>query len=654
MKKSRVSVAQKVVATARRLDQELGNITALPTTRLERGIADGKPTLVAIFPMQGGGEPHRLDLSFLLDFPLLAEIFAEGVLQCGKSLDANTRQTNCRELRTYWFAYLSERRLFDIAPERLDEQVMAGFNSWVHQKRKANGQPLHPNTIRQALGALRKVLANAPGAGALLDRVPAGPRGAARKTEPTEVLQFDELMQVMDAAEKDVLALRFRWDEGQRLRKRGYELLAEGAELERNPRVNPRSRSEPNVALVLAMLDKRYPGVIPDLDVIRADDAKLWATVEKSLTHKIATGYFYASSRDLVPLVLCMAFATVFNPDTVLGLEWKNIDRTVDRLGKGAVQFDVRDDNEEQNENAEEGEAESPADNPLLRIIGDKPRAKRHLVRLLDPEASRQAQVSLNLVLDLLIALTDRIRPSVAAPEHRDRVFIFVQRVGPKRAKGFGSAINGGSSDVVWRRALHDFIADYKLPGFTIQTIRATLLDFVQLFNRGDLEAAQLVGNHASRVTTWTHYTSSLVKRLLQEATGETLLVRDRWLDSEGKLDPRRHREWTNKGCATPGWMCLDPFESPRPNQRSDRLCTAYGECPDCPLAAARPENPRNVMLYEALRRAIYRSVGRVTPPVWQKRWAPVVVALDALLAGVQPAVLERSRSLHVELPDVG
>ena len=652
MKKFRVSVAQKVVATARRLNQEQGNVQALPTTRLERGSADGKPSLMAIFPT--ASEPHRLDISFLLDFPLLTEIFAEGLLRWSKSVGARSRYAHTRQLRIYWFAYLSASRLRDIAPERLDEQIMAGFNAWLHQKRQANGQPLHPNTVRKALGALRNVLAHAPGAGMLRDLVPVGPRGAARKAAPTVVLQFDELLQVMAAAEKDVVALRVRFDEGQRLRKLGYALLEQGVELELNPRLNPLSRSEPNVALVLAMLDKRYPGVIPDLDVIRTHDARLWATVEKSLTHKTATSFFYASSRDLVSLVLCLVLATVFNPDTVLGLEWKNIDRTVDRLGKGAVQFDVRDANEGESEEAEAGESDERAEKPLLRIIGDKPRAKRHLVRLLDPEASDQLQVSLNLVLDLLTALTERIRPHVAIPEHRDRVFIFVQRVGPKRAKSFGNTINGGSTDLVWQRALHDFIVDHKLPYFTLQTLRATLLDFVQLFNRGDLEAAQQVGNHGSRLTTWTHYTSDLVKRLLQEATGETLLVRERWLDSGGKLDPRRNREWTNKGCATPGWMCLDPYESPRPNQRKDRLCTAYGECPDCPLAAARPDNPRNVMLYKALRRAIYRSVGRVTPPVWQKRWAPVVVALDALLAGVQPAVLERSCSLQVELPDVG
>lgn len=652
MKRSRVSVAQKVVATARRLNQEQGNVQALPTTRLERGTADGKPTLTAVFPMKGGGEPHRLDLSFLFNFPSLEELFAEGMLRYSKSLDPKSRRVYRDDLRSNWFHYLLERRLHDIPPERLDDQVMAGFNAWLRQKRKQNGQPLSPNTIRKALGALRNVLAHAPGAGALLDLVPAGPRGAARKTEPTAVLQFDELLQVMAAAEKEVLALRDRWEEGQRLLKQGHALLEQGAELELNPPINLKSLLEPNLALALAMLDKRYPGVIPDLHVIKTHDARLRGTVRYALKHKTVTSYLYASSRDLVPLALCIAFATVFNSDTVLGLKWNDIDRNVDRLGKGAVQFDVR--NEEKNENAEEVGPDDPDDTPLVRITGNKPRAKRQLVRLLDPEASGPAQVSLNLVLDLLTALTARIRPQVVAPEYRDRVFLFGTNAGTKCAKSFGSSTNGGSADPVWSYALHDFIDDHKLPDFALKTLRATLLDFVQLFNRGDLEAAQQVGNHGSRLTTWTHYTSNLVKRLLQEATGETLLVRERWLDSGGKLDPRQHREASNKGCATPGWMCLDPYDSPRPNQRKGGLCTAYGECPDCPLAAARPDNPHNVMLYEALRRAIYRSVMRVTAMVWQQRWAPIVVALDALLKEVQPAVLERSRSLRIELPDVG
>ena len=652
MKQSRVSVAQKVVTAARRRNQEQGKVLDLPTTRLERGIVDGRSTLTAVFPMKEGGESDRLDLSFMLDFHLLVDLFAEGMLQWGKLLDPKSRVSSRDHLRRYWFAYLSECRLHAIPPERLDEQVMAGFNVWLHQKRKKNGQPLNPNTIRHTLGDLRNVLDKAPGAEMLLDLVPAGPRGANRSTEPTEVLQFDELLQVIAAAEREVLALRDRCDEGKRLLEQGHTLLNKGVVLARNPRINPEALSEPNVALAMAMLIERYPGVIPDLDVIAAQDTNLEATIRLALGQRTATGYLYSSGRDLVPLAICIAFATAFNPDTVLGLKWEDIDRTVDRLGKRAVKFDVR--TGDNDERAEVVEPDAITDTSLVRISGDKPRAMSSLIRLLDGEASGPGQVSLNLVLDLLAALTARIRPYVVAPEYRDCVFLFVQKVAAKRAKGFGSLKKGRAGDIVWQLSLANFINDHKLPDFTLKTLRATLLDFVQLFNRGDLEAARQVGNHGSRLTTWTHYTGDLVRRLLQEATGETLLVRERWLDSGGKIDPRRHRESTKKGCATPGWMCLDPFDSPRPNQRKGRLCTAYGECPDCPLAAARPDNPRNVMLYEALRRAVYRSVTRVTAPVWHQRWAPVVGALDALLACVQPTVLERSRLLHIELPDVG
>ncbi|WP_374605238.1 hypothetical protein [Niveibacterium sp.] len=650
---SRASRIQKVVAKARRRNQEQGNVRNLPSTRLERGRANGGPTLTAIFPTKVGGEPHRLDLSFLLDFPALADLFSVGMLVWFKGLAPKSRSEKCRSLRAHWFAYLTERRLSEGAPDNLDEQTMTGFYAWLHQKRQKNGRPLHPNTIRKALGDLRGVLSNAPGAGRWLDLVPRGPRNACRRSEPTKVLQFDELLQVMAAAEKEVLALRDRWDVGQRLLAQGRMLLRRGSVLEINPGKgkgkNPKSLSEPNLALALAMLDKRYRGVIPDLAEIAAEDAALSRTIRHVFGTTNTTGYFYASSRDLVPLALCLAFATIFNPETLLALERKNIDRTVDRLGNGrrAVQFDVR----EKDDDAEAAEA---PDAPLVKLTGDKPRAKRQLVRLLDPEASGPNRVSLNLVLDLLTALTDRIRPHVTDPNYADRLFLFVQMNGAKRAKGFGSLTQAGSASTAWQHPLSKFIADHQLPDFTLKTIRATLLDFVQLFNRGDLEAAQQVGSHSSRVTTWTHYTSNLVKQLLREATGETLLVRERWLNSGGKLDPRQHREWTNKGCATPGWMCLDPFDSPHPNQRRGRLCTAYGECPNCPLAAARPDNPRNVMLYEALRRAIFRSVKRVTATAWQQRWAPVVAALDALLASVQPTVLKDSRTLCVELPDVG
>jgi hypothetical protein len=473
---------------------------------------------------------------------------------------------------------------------------------------------------------------------------------------PAKVLQFDQLIAVVAAVEKEVIALQDNWKKGQSLIIRGQQLLHKGAVLGKDLNEKTEKKHfELNIALALAMVDGRYPGVIPNRDVIRAHDKTLDRVIREFGSLKMS-GIFYASGRDLVPLVLSIAIATVFNPETILKLNWKNIDRNVDPLSNGrrAVQFDVAEEDDNLGEQMDKN-ASIVALSPLTKITGEKPRANRKLVRLLDPAASGANQVSLNMVLDLIKVMTERIRPFVINPEmYADRLFLFVPKIRAKRAKSFGGNTGDDSSDIVWRSGLTKFIKDNNLPDFTLKTIRATIIDYVQLFNHGDLEAASKVGNHLSRITTWTHYTSDLVRQLLQEATGETLLVRERWLDSEGKIDPRKHRELDGRGCATPGWICLDPFDSPRPNQRKGRICKAYGECPDCPLAAARPNNPRNVMLYEALRRAIYRSIARVTPPVWSERWAPVVVALDNLLVSVPAQVLQESRKLTVELPDIG
>lgn len=655
-KKTRTNRAQQVVEAARRRNAEQANVQNLPSTRVEHGTADGKPTLTLVFPKKGGGEPHRLEVSFLLEFPRLTYFFAEALLKAMKANGIMTRIEFAKNLRRYWFSYLGERGYKNLGPEDLDEQTLTGFNTWLKEARKADGNALHPKTIVGRLGALRRAL-GASSMPHLVDLMPRGPRGGHRKLTPTEVLQFDQLLAVMAAAEKEVLALRDDWEKGQSILKRGRELLSNGAVL-----VKSRYRQgvlvveESNLAVALAMIDQRYSGVIPDRTVISADNLLLGDTIQYGIGTTKMTRYFYANGRDLVPLALCIAIATVFNPNTILDLNWKNIDRNVDPLSNGrrVVQFDVMEKTDKV-DSPMETEASNAAESPLAKITGDKPRAGRQLVRLLDPDASGVNQVSLNMVLDLLIAMTERIRPFVIEPEkYGDRIFLYVQTRREKRAKGFGGDSFYACGDEVWKKAIAEFIRDHNLPEFTLKTIRATMLDYVQLFNRGDLEAARQVGNHTSRIITWTHYTSDLVKRMLKEATGETLLVRERWLDSGGKIDPRKHREWTIKGCATPGWICLDPFDSPRPNQKEGRLCNAYGECPDCPLSAARPVNPRNVMLYEALRRAIYRSITRVTAPVWRDRWAPVVAALDGLLANVSAQVLQESRRLTVELPDIG
>jgi hypothetical protein len=90
-KKIRANRAQQVVEAARRRNAEQGNVQNLPSTRLEHGTEDVKPTLTAIFPKKGGGEPHRLDISFLLEFPGMTNFFAEALLKVLKANGIRTR-----------------------------------------------------------------------------------------------------------------------------------------------------------------------------------------------------------------------------------------------------------------------------------------------------------------------------------------------------------------------------------------------------------------------------------------------------------------------------------------------------------------------------------------------------------------------------------
>lgn len=104
-----------------------------------------------------------------------------------------------------------------------------------------------------------------------------------------------------------------------------------------------------------------------------------------------------------------------------------------------------------------------------------------------------------------------------------------------------------------------------------------------------DLAAAQALGNHRSPQTTWTHYTSSGVKKRYLERIGEVILLRERWIGSKGIIDPR----WSGgQRSSNSRFHLLHRFHSPRPNQKHGQACTAFGECPGCPSLPGESKIP--------------------------------------------------------------
>lgn len=623
--RKKASSAAVVVAQAKAKNEQRFQIDSIVQTRLERGfdLTTGVPNLIAVFPLQEPGEVHKIDLSFLLTYPKLQPMFAEAILSWGATLKNNTRSTVVGSLRRGFFGYLNVTWSPNLAAEQLDDELLVGFKEYLLNKVGKKGKPWHPTTISSSLDALRSIL-SAVDSGAwaiharrIVERIPSGPTGAGRKSEPTEVLGLDQLLLIMHAAEREVLEIEKRFS-------RSAELLAEGRAKSCEPgRSWVGNRNDySDLAVCLAALDATYPNIIPDLEIIQADHPPLGYALHHIHGHRKALSYFYAAGRDLVPFVMLLAIATAFNAETLLKLKWSNIDTEKDRAGT-----------------------------PVVEIWGEKDRAAQDSLRRLDPEGAVSSELSLKRLLECLQNISSRIRP-VAAPDSADFIFLCIQQVGTKRPKGLGEEVGRGGSSV-WKWSLVNFIKDNKLPSFTLKQIRPTVLNLVQ-FMDGSLEAAQRVGNHKSPITTWKHYTSSAVKKRYRETIGQIILLRERWVGTEGTIDPRRLQPRQEKGAATPGFLCLDPFDSPRPNQQKGKLCKDYGGCPGCPMTAAFPNDPVCVGYYSALEAAIYRSQPVMSTTTWFERWVPVLTDLRALLAMVSPDVLDESRKLSIKLPNVG
>ena len=613
----RRSVGASVVAQARRKAAAANGVTQIVMTRLNSGIdQSGSPFLSAVFPSHIGEEPESIDLSYLLDFPNLQELFASAFLVWGSPVAHRSRLELSGTLRRYFFSFLASAGYRQAAPHDIDDQLLGAFNRFLTEPR-SNGQPLNPNTVGDALGAIRRVLGAldsgpwATVAVSLAERVPLGPVGAYMKSDAVDVISLDNVIAIVAAAEKELRELQARWERGRRMIDEGRRELAKG------------QRNFQELSICLAAIDAAFPGVIPDLPEIFAHDRELGAAVQ--YVHRVTevSSYFYPTGRDLVAFVLLLSVATAFNADTVLSLTWSNVE-CVDRLGKRAV-----------------------------KIIGLKPRGGEDMVRLLDASVDDPNQVSISMLLGLLRTITARIRPCIDVPEYKDKLFVYVQKFKAKQPKSFGNVKQGPTNDIVWTRSLAKFCKDNNLDRFTLSQLRPTLIDMT-LFLNGDLAAAQAVGNHRKPYTTWTFYTSSGVKKRFLERIGEVLVLRQRWIDSMGVIDPRRLTQSQDKSAATPGFICLDPFDSPRKNQSKGRPCKAYGECPSCPLAAADVGDASTVALYFALKQSIYRSQTNMSAQTWLLRWAPVLADLDALLEIIPKSMSESSKRFQFMLPLVG
>jgi hypothetical protein len=107
-----------------------------------------------------------------------------------------------------------------------------------------------------------------------------------------------------------------------------------------------------------------------------------------------------------------------------------------------------------------------------------------------------------------------------------------------------------------------------------------------------------------------------------EERLAEIMQVRGRWRQTQGKIETRGRPEHTDIGAATPGWTCLDPYSGlygPK-----DTLCSAYAQCPVCPLGSIDFQSPYACAQAHNLLEAVRRAAETMAPQAWLDRMAPV------------------------------
>lgn len=613
-----------IAASILRQTEGKAKVFNLGTERRQRfGIVEtidvetGVPRLFVRFAV-AGKEPAEVDLTYLTDLPNLGHTLAEGFQEWGATKERNTRFTTQASLKTGFIAYLRQLERIDISIGDIDRPLLVGFIKWLNRPDALDGKPWSIGTRNTCLKAfravfegLRQIPAWSTQAREILDETPQNPwPGRSRKGTPTKRLTREHLVELLTAVESEIEATLAMLEEGRKM-------LADGRI--RLPTIAGTRSDYLDPAVCLAALDATFAGVVPDIPDIIAINPCLGVVVRAPLGHKEMTKYLYPSSRLLVPFVLFLAISTALNAESLLTLEWSDI------------------------------EEEELFGAPIIRIRAQKARAAEDPVLTL-PGAS-VGRLGIKTVFDTLRTWTARLLPC-AEGEYRDRVFMFIQVTGTKYPKSFG-ARSSASRDITWGNALKAFCQENGIAPFALRQIRPTVLDEVQQFT-GDIQAAKHLGHHRDPTTTWTHYTSDGTRQRYKERLGETFLLRARWRESKGNIDPRTRTASQDKGAATPGFLCLDPFDSPQPNQTKGRLCAAYGRCPACPLAAANVSDPACLANYQALRRAIIAAQKTLAPKAWLAQWGPVLQSLDQLLQYPSAHTTSKAASIRTTLPAVG
>lgn len=503
-----------------------------------------------------------------------------------KGLLARASRQGIAKFLNSFLAYLLECPAIETLDD-LDASTVEGFERWLNAG-VSDGTPWSGLTKTQRYRAVSD----------LFDHLRSSPRGASirdrdfgfrrnpwplnhRQVRPREAVSHLDLSLIRRACIDDIAETVARME------------IADRAELmspDRLPSPGARSVTPYRDPVVrLAALVQRYDSRIPARDLLAASDYGLARSMVSPYgSYADVASTLHLSPRAIVPFALLLALDGAFNPEGLLTLEWHDVERRHPLFGEAR-----------------------------WRVGARKARAgRKHYRSFAAGLSAPEAPVNLLRTLERLTRFT---RPHVEE-RHRDRVFVYWT----PRAEAYGGfdAQAGASGDGLWTRGLTAFIKDHGLPSFTLSMMRKTASDLVDFASGGDIKANQVALGHATVSTTHRSYETSTMRERGREALATAMAWRERFVATGGRADTRNGFLEAGRGsAATPGFACFEPLFSPVPGQRDGQACTAYGQCPACPLACVDVGDPKAFLRLSQLEAQVEVARSRTHPVRWIEVW---------------------------------
>ena len=370
----------------------------------------------------------------------------------------------------------------------------------------------------------------------------------SKARDAEKFLSYDQMIAINDAAASEVRKVTLEWWHMQGLIRQGNMLLESGRSWEL-------SDLKANLPLMLAVTAQEFPTTLHARNEIQKTHPHIEAALRSWNSSEIsglslAKRALYAGSSQLLPFFILLLFMTRYNKGVLDNLRWSDI--------------------------ADRGH--------VFAFAPFKPRAHSFQPRS-ELAGDANDPLSLRSMMGVIGSMTERLRRAAPKAE-RDRVFLYV----PDKS----SVVYAGLEGVFTQRKMgtfREFLKRHSLDDFNASSIRATLLDAITNGGGGINEAAR-EGNHSEAITTLRHYTSIRTAEGRRITLAETTLQMQRWADTMGDMDPRHLISKADLKSATPGFGCLNPYESPLPGETPGRLCQSEGHCARCPKAILRSDDP--------------------------------------------------------------